>query len=282
MGDGINTFAGASSQQWAEAFEKAGRVRSFVLTKEIPVTPEMITAGMSALRRPCSPDYELVQGVFRAMAALAPADPRLGHPSMGSLIDNMRMEQERDAARERIAFLEAECKRLADGPPTAHPPEFVAKVLMDREGRDDPMALARLTEVIRCARLDGRKQARDDARNSRAIAVMERDDAFRRLAEVETERDSAAARCDRQAYVLGGAWNREAAQSEMIDRLTDSNCSLSATNERLRDEIAALTAEKNALADKLIPFLATVETKPKPPVHDPFRDHGGDHRRIGG
>ncbi|HXJ61862.1 MAG TPA: hypothetical protein VNU68_34925 [Verrucomicrobiae bacterium] len=67
-----------------------------------------------------------------------------------------RMVTERD-------HLKGEVDRLANGPPTQHPPEFVAKVLMDREGRrDDPMAHARLTEVIRCARLDGRKQARDE------------------------------------------------------------------------------------------------------------------------
>lgn len=229
MGDGINTFAGASSQQWAEAFEKAGRVRSFVLTKEIPVTPEMITAGMSALRRPCSPDYELVQGVFRAMAALARPDTLA---QWNTLVRNDLIDREASALKERD--------------------EAHAEV---RQCHGDIAFLNDVTE--------------------------------------------------RQAHVLGGACNREAAQSEMIDRLTDSNCSLSATNERLRDEIAALTAEKNALHDIIAQSdgqpaqggqgdpnapappnpatpPATKGQVPGPPGHNPFRDHGGDHRRIGG
>lgn len=195
---------------------------------EIPVNAAMIHAADALIHRAGyghAPE-DLLCRIYRGMAALA--------PTTITVVTEDVLGQ-RNAAWERLAFLEAECKRLADGPPAQHPPEFVAKVLMDREGRTDRMALARLTEVIRCARLDGRKQARDEAH----------------------------------------------AAAEMIDRLTDSNCSLAATNERLRDENAALTSEKNALADRLTPFLASqVETKPKPLVHDPFRDFTGDPRRV--
>lgn len=216
MGEAIYAPA---SDEWARAFAASDPTLGTLRIRlpngwramprpadEIPVTPEMITAGMSALRRPCSPDYELVQGVFRAMAALARPDTLA---QWNTLVRNDLIDREASALKERD--------------------EAHAEV---RQCHGDIAFLNDVTE--------------------------------------------------RQARVLGDAANHANAQSGMIDRLTDSNCSLSATNERLRDEIAALTAEKNALADKLIPFLATGETKPKPPVHDPFRDHGGDHRRIGG
>jgi hypothetical protein len=108
------------------------------------LTPERLTAGVAAmLDYDGDDDAGEIAAVWKAMSTSAPV----------SLLSD---------ARNLIAWLEVECKRLADGPPTQHPPEFVAKVLMDREGRHDPMAHGRLTEVIRCARLDGRKQARDE------------------------------------------------------------------------------------------------------------------------
>lgn len=70
--------------------------------------------------------------------------------------------KERDQAIKERDHWKTVARDLADGPSTQHPSEFVARVLMDRQGRHDPMELVQLTEVIRCARLDGRKHARDE------------------------------------------------------------------------------------------------------------------------
>ena len=93
-------------------------------------------------------------------------------------IVKMLPEKDREIAELKAenAHSRAECARLADGPPTQHPPEYVAGILMSREGRTDLYAHARLTEVIRCARLDGRKQARDE------LAAKDA-----RIAELDTE-----------------------------------------------------------------------------------------------
>jgi hypothetical protein len=80
------------------------------------------------------------------------------------------LNAEKQRLEESNAWLTENNRHLADGPPTQHPPEYVAKVLMDREGRTDSYAHARLTEVIRCARLDGRKQARDEAKRLATFA----------------------------------------------------------------------------------------------------------------
>lgn len=50
-------------------------------------------------------DDETAVAVYRAMRPLEPADARLGHPTMKSLIDNMRMQQDRDHALAEIAAL---------------------------------------------------------------------------------------------------------------------------------------------------------------------------------
>lgn len=45
-----------------------------VIEGKIPVTQEMMQAGMAAIRTPCSPDYELVPAIYLAMHAAAPVE----------------------------------------------------------------------------------------------------------------------------------------------------------------------------------------------------------------
>jgi hypothetical protein len=150
------------------------------------ITPEMIVAGVQELRMahtaPIS-DFYYAQRVYRAMhdaspVELVPEGERIAlnqaYNAEGRVKelekDKTELYTRAEAWKRSTLALErerdhwkSEADRLANGPPTQHPPEYVAKVLMDREGRhDDRMAHARLTEVIRCARLDGRKQARDE------------------------------------------------------------------------------------------------------------------------
>jgi uncharacterized small protein (DUF1192 family) len=161
-------------------------------------------------------------------------------------------------AEERIAWLERECKRLADGPPTQHPPEFVAKVLMDREGRHDPMELARLTEVIRCARLDGRKLARDH------VAALE--------AEIARLHDELNARTDERDEAIADAVGRLAADGAVEVLLDEANA--------LRSLLAARDARIRELDDILAQRPAPVPDTPKP-VHDFTRPPSTDRRRMG-
>lgn len=122
-------------------------------------------------------DLDYFAAIFRAMRALEPARDGDFQAMLKAYREQYALAVERAG---EIAELRKECVRLADGPPTQHPPEYVAQVLMDREGRTDPFAFARLTEVIRCARLDGRKSARDETR-----AIIAAKDA--RIAELKSE-----------------------------------------------------------------------------------------------
>jgi hypothetical protein len=217
------------------------------------------------------------------------------------------------AAEDKIAALERECKRLVDGPPTRHPPEFVAKVLMDREGLHDPMQLARLTEVIRCARLDGRKLARDhvaalEAENARlhdelkartderemwkheALSIRpERTDL---LVEVATLRDTIAAR-DAQLAAMTDERDEAIADAvaatyesriKELESERDAALALIEANtdvfEMMDDQRLALEVRIRELDDLLAQRPAPVPDPPKP-VHDFTRVDGGDRRRLG-
>lgn len=197
----------------------------------IPVTPEM-AAAVEEFNCYFEADppvfFGIVKDIYRAMHVAAPVElvsavedaMHAARQKILMLTGSVAWREERmtTLAGERD-YWKGEADRLANGPPTQHPPEFVAKILMDREGRrDDPMALARLTEVIRCARLDGRKQARDAEVEMRAAYDYLRR-VFEHVAPQCTPLDDLMGICIQVDNALAGAIRLEAENAILRDRL---------------------------------------------------------------
>lgn len=70
--------------------------------REVPITPEMVAAGMAALRTPCRPDYELVEATYRAMHAAAPIE-LLSAGELAALRERDGLQREVADLRTRLA-----------------------------------------------------------------------------------------------------------------------------------------------------------------------------------
>ncbi len=212
--------------------------------KPVEVTEEMREIGGAALREECLKRFgttwandvawDFAEVAFRAMHDAARV------PLMSDA--EIALTEERD-------HWKSEAHRLANGPPTQHSPEFVAKVLMDREGRyNDPTAHARLTEVIKCARLDGRKQARDDYAALRLEPVY--DGGPDHLAALAKERDAMRSTLELLGYTYHGGthWKPplgRAAPFLLVDADGETVRRLAKERDEARTELAKMTRDRN-------------------------------------